>query len=963
MLVVLHPLLKAFIIGIISSAVIIPFTFTKFYKSLELRFYDQRLKLRPLRNATDKVTLIAIDDESIKTLGRWPWSRDKHATLIDTLTSLGAKNIIMDIEFLEESPATLPKEMVDDTLKEVKERLYRLQSLSNLPGMQHTEPSGHPSSSLLEETGAMEKTLEGMLKDYDKELSESIALSERTYLAFHPVEPLPRQSSLRHFYPTLKKIIIQEDAINTEELAARLSLNKKQLKELGEYLPSLKKHILLEQVEEELRKNTDISPEELKQLVVWKDMDELQEAYRKARLMQYVEDRFGKEIKVIVPFSQIQPCPAPYLEVPISPLLEHSKEIGHVAILPDEEDGVVRSVPLLIQRNHKYFLHLALMAVGDYLGVGNGGLVFYPGKSLSLFSASGKEIKIPVNSSGQALIDFAGRSGHLGWQDSFTIISYRLPLELSSTRRDLTLLQEALDQKYTRGSISRLRQTLSTATSPEEKDKLEEQIITKEKELEAFIKLSIEKTRALHLVAEGEKKEQLAATLKEMKQELFALTRLKEREKAPSSYLRERVEGKICLVGTLFTGGTDFYPTPYDPSSPNIILYCNLINMVLNESFIKYDKQKYNLPILATLGTGTAVITMAVGSLRGGGALAGLIGLYLGISFSLLAYFGIWLHAAGPLIAMITSYTAVTVYKQLTEERMRRQIKHLFEHYLHPTVVNELIKDPKKLRLGGERKELTVYFTDIQGFTPMAESMRPEELEKLLNAYLSTITDIILQYGGTVDKFEGDAIMAFFGAPVDQKDHAIRACKAALESLKALEQLKSQFIKSGWPPIRARTGINTGTVVVGNMGTKTRFDYTVIGDSVNLAARLETANKALQSSILIGPETFEQVKSEVLCLYLGLIHVKGKTRAIEVYEPIATMQEATPKEVEMGRLMYAGIKYYQNGNWKLASEYFSRVLEIRPNYGPASVYSKKCHENMERPPRPDWTGEIVMEEK
>ncbi|HLA37321.1 MAG TPA: CHASE2 domain-containing protein, partial [Candidatus Brocadiales bacterium] len=254
-----HSLLKALVIGIISTVLVIPFTFTELYRALELRFYDQRLKLRPLHPVTDKVVLIAIDDDSIKTLGRWPWSRDRHAILIDTLTSLDAKGISLDIEFLEESPATLEKEVVADSLKGVRERLRHLQSMPNPPGREQAGGGNSGPATLLVETRAMEEVLAGMLKDYDKELARSMALSGRTYLAFHPVDPLPPESPLRPLYPTLKGVLTREDVTSAEGLAGKLPLNKKQSKELVEYFPFLKKQVLLELVEAEIKKNPDIT--------------------------------------------------------------------------------------------------------------------------------------------------------------------------------------------------------------------------------------------------------------------------------------------------------------------------------------------------------------------------------------------------------------------------------------------------------------------------------------------------------------------------------------------------------------------------------------------------------------------------------------------------------------------------------------------------------------------------------
>ena len=243
-----------------------------------------------------------------------------------------------------------------------------------------------------------------------------------------------------------------------------------------------------------------------------------------------------------------------------------------------------------------------------------------------------------------------------------------------------------------------------------------------------------------------------------------------------------------------------------------------------------------------------------------------LVGAVFEVSIIVFSNSNVLMNIVNPSIAIVFSYFGTAVYQYLTERQQKAVIKNMFGHYINPAVVNELVTNPEKAKLGGDRRELTVFFSDIANFTSISEQFhsKPEGLVALLNEFLDEMTRIVLKYEGTLDKYEGDAIMAFWGAPLPQKDHALRTCLAALEMQKRLHVLRPKWIKEGKPPLSVRMGINTGIMIVGNMGGKDRFDYTVIGDSVNLASRLEGANKQYKSNIMISDFTYTHVKSKVI---------------------------------------------------------------------------------------------------
>jgi len=289
-----------------------------------------------------------------------------------------------------------------------------------------------------------------------------------------------------------------------------------------------------------------------------------------------------------------------------------------------------------------------------------------------------------------------------------------------------------------------------------------------------------------------------------------------------------------------------------------------------------------------------------------------------------------------------------------TEGRQRRFLKNAFSQYLSPEVITEIIKDPAKLKLGGERRVISIFFSDLAGFSTFSETLSPEELTKLLNDYLSAMTDVILQEGGTIDKYEGDAIIAFWNAPQPQEDHAARALRAALRCQATLTAMQPRFAPVAGCELVMRIGLNTGPAVVGNMGSRSRFDYTMLGDAVNLASRLEGANKEFGTRTMASRETFEAAGEAsgniVPGRELALLRVAGRKEPTSVFEPMPR-EEALARSELLG-IFASGLAAFKAGNISLAKERFGRIAADDP---PAAAYLRYC-EKLPEPLPEDWAG-------
>ena len=335
-----------------------------------------------------------------------------------------------------------------------------------------------------------------------------------------------------------------------------------------------------------------------------------------------------------------------------------------------------------------------------------------------------------------------------------------------------------------------------------------------------------------------------------------------------------------------------------------------------------------------------------------------------------LGVFSGWLFISQHLIQDVLPVIAATIgsatlggiaeYRATAKEK--KQIKGAFDRYVTPDVVKAVLKNPDLLRLGGEKRELSVLFSDIRGFTTLSEGLDPEQLVSLLNIYLTDMTDEVFKNYGTLDKYIGDAIMAIFGAPLPRDDHADCACRTVLGMLKALEILNEDWKNKEYPLLRIGVGVNTGFMVVGNMGSEKRFDYTVMGDEVNLGSRLEGLTKSYSVCSIISESTQNALSNGFFCRELDLVRVKGKKKPVKIFELIMEGEpsEALKKAIDTFAL---GLSFYREQKWLEAEDNFKRVLELRPEDGPAKVFIERVEILRENSPGVDWDGVWTMTTK
>ncbi len=421
---------------------------------------------------------------------------------------------------------------------------------------------------------------------------------------------------------------------------------------------------------------------------------------------------------------------------------------------------------------------------------------------------------------------------------------------------------------------------------------------------------------------------------------------------------------KIVFVATTAAGTYELRVTPLSPFTPGVLIHMATLDNILRGLHMR--QAPYWVFAVTTLMlclcTAWGFMLLKRQTLKLG-LIAGSAVAYYGIAVHAFTSHGLWLELAFPEGALATTFAIAATVEYLTEGKQRRQLRAVFDKYMAAEVVEDIMRNPEGIKLGGEKKELTIFFSDVAGFTTISEKLDPEDLVILLNHYLSAMTDIILRHRGNVNKYLGDGIMAVFGAPRGEPNHASLACYAALENQTALARLREDWKRQGHPEIIARIGINSGPSVVGNMGSQTRMEYTVMGDSVNLASRLEGANKFYDTLILLGPRTYELAERDIEAREVDLLRVKGKLEPVVVYELLARKGELDPKKQCVVDAYLTGLAAYKRRDFAAAKLRFGEALTVDPSDGPSKVYLHRAQEYVEAPPPPDWDGVYVLKSK
>ena len=414
--------------------------------------------------------------------------------------------------------------------------------------------------------------------------------------------------------------------------------------------------------------------------------------------------------------------------------------------------------------------------------------------------------------------------------------------------------------------------------------------------------------------------------------------------------------GKIVLIGATAPNLHDDVIVPIsEKAMPGVEVNANLVQSILTRDFINKQDNFSAIVLIMLMSLLTGILLYKFRILIVTIILVVLFVIYIFTSIYVFDSYGIIMILLYPLVSTIFVFVSVVVSYYRTEEKSRKWITSVFGKYVSPVVIENLIKNPDSLNLGGEKRNITIFFSDIRGFTSISEKLSPEELVHLLNEYLTEMTSIILKNQGLIDKYMGDAIMALWGAPLDLSDHQEIACRSSLEMIEKLCELKEKWKKEGIPSFDIGIGLNSGNAVVGNMGSSSRFDYTAMGDNVNLASRLEGLNKIYGTNIIISDNTFKSVKHKFEIRKLDIVRVKGKNKPIPIYELISEKNRIDLKQSDFLNNFENGLNLYLKREWKAAIKLFEKAHSYKEDKS-SSIFIKRCKDFIKNPPPKDWDG-------
>ena len=889
-----------FLVPAAASVIFIFLSAIGVFKGLENSVYDVLLHARTPVSEDDSILFVSIDDLSIAKVGTFPWSRDVMADGLIVMKEFDAKYAIFDIEYVNPSPRGVNISFLEQDLPQLFDsEFYNINDY--VMSLFDAISTGTLSLGEAQEYVAGIPDFTDFAKDSLLEAVRSISKDNDAYLG----------QAARFF----------ENGYFTVHLA--------------------------DEIDEEL----EISEEHL----------------------QYVYSTIPlKNVKAEFDFNYSFPA----MEPAIRPIMEGAAGAGFVNVIVDD-DGVQRRMDLIREHEGHFFGQLGFTPLLDSLGDPQ---VLLRKKEVVLKGAvmpgtgETRDIVIPLTDDGMVLVNWP----KAGFMDSFRHLSYYELVFNQSIEKDLLHNLRIMDNagylSFYQGETPLLEYYIyADSLKTEVLEGGDTSLIEEYREIrrtffqetKAFLEGPAEQEIITYidqsLSTEGLADEDKAAfqALKSEIPDVFGSTRQLYRNiELSRERLSEALSGSMCFLGWIGTSTTDIGVTPFEKSFMNVGTHGALVNTIVTGEFL--DDMPWWIPALVAVVLAFLIVFV----IR---RLDPLPSILIGVGFLIVivaggsTWFlltGVYLEFLTPLVTVFLSFLVITVFKFLRMEKEKGYIRDAFSHYLSMDVINELLTDPDKLHLGGESKYLTAMFTDIRSFSTVSEKLTATDLVTLLNLYLTDMSNIVLDLKGTIDKYEGDAIICFFGAPIPLEDHAKRACVAAVRMKKIENVLNEHFLNENLSPspLYTRIGINTGEMVVGNMGTEQKMDYTIMGNSVNLAARLEGVNKQYGTWIMISDVTYEACGKDFTVRSLDRVRVVGIQTPVRLYELIDEKSNTDDKTAEGLEKFHDALGHFEAKDWAGAEEGFKNVTKILPDDGPSPIYLKRCQEYTKKPPPASWDG-------
>jgi adenylate cyclase len=427
----------------------------------------------------------------------------------------------------------------------------------------------------------------------------------------------------------------------------------------------------------------------------------------------------------------------------------------------------------------------------------------------------------------------------------------------------------------------------------------------------------------------------------------------------------EQLKGKIVLVGTTAPGLMDLRATPVGAAYPGVEVHANLIAGMLDGNIKHHPGYVMGADVVILLLTGGVMVLLLplLSPVRATVVAALVLVIVLSVNLAFWQAGNMVLPVANVMVAVILLFSFNMSWGYFVESLAKRQLTGLFGQYVPPELVEEMSRDPENYSMVGRKEELTVLFSDVRGFTTISEGLEPDQLATLMNAYLGAMTQVVRRHRGTLDKYIGDAIMAFWGAPVGDPDHAKNALLTAIEMHDTLSVLNKDLASRGWPELKIGVGVNTGVMTVGDMGSPVRQSYTVMGDAVNLGSRLEGLTKQYGVGVIVGEATREKLKKEFVFRELDRVRVKGKDEPVAIYEPVGLEAEVSKDKLDELKLWNQTLRAYRAQDWDQAEVGLLNLTRINACYLYENVYSVRITHYRKEPPGEAWDGATTFETK